>query len=214
MTAYLGIVEDGGYFYASYDYAAAEHGGTHLDAPFHFAEHANTVDRVSVPSTQNVINVTSQIPLHRLIGDACVVNVSRKCAKDRDYRITIDDVRDWENEHARRVDDCILLFRTDYSKYYADKRRYLGIVDTPDGNELHFPGTINCSCKRRRVTLTTVIESCFYTVSLLPASPFPTGTSLSLHSHSTSELEVEIRCTTTPFTRLLFVQWRSNQWIK
>ncbi|MDE2753148.1 MAG: cyclase family protein, partial [Gemmatimonadota bacterium] len=29
---------EGGYFYASYSFASAEHGGTHVDAPIHFAE--------------------------------------------------------------------------------------------------------------------------------------------------------------------------------
>jgi kynurenine formamidase len=28
---------EGGYFYASNDFEASEHGGTHLDAPIHFA---------------------------------------------------------------------------------------------------------------------------------------------------------------------------------
>ncbi len=29
---------EGGWFYSSYRYSGAEHGGTHLDAPIHFAE--------------------------------------------------------------------------------------------------------------------------------------------------------------------------------
>src|SRR5688572_5592924 len=29
---------DAGYWYSSYNFAASEHGGTHLDAPIHFAE--------------------------------------------------------------------------------------------------------------------------------------------------------------------------------
>src|SRR5918996_3213674 len=28
----------GGYYYSAFNYRAAEHGGTHLDAPIHFAE--------------------------------------------------------------------------------------------------------------------------------------------------------------------------------
>src|SRR5215210_1804624 len=34
----------GGYFYASNLFCAPEHGGTHLDAPIHFAEHGITAD--------------------------------------------------------------------------------------------------------------------------------------------------------------------------
>ena len=32
---------DKGYFYSAYNFSAAEHGGTHIDAPVHFAEGGN-----------------------------------------------------------------------------------------------------------------------------------------------------------------------------
>jgi hypothetical protein len=34
----------GGWFYSAYAFATAEHGGTHVDAPIHFAEGAATTD--------------------------------------------------------------------------------------------------------------------------------------------------------------------------
>ena len=37
---------DKGYFYSAYRYSAAEHGGTHLDAPVHFAKGRHTVDEI------------------------------------------------------------------------------------------------------------------------------------------------------------------------
>src|SRR5215212_615619 len=46
---------DKGYFYSAYRYSAAEHGGTHLDSPVHFAKGRYSVD---------------QLPLERL----CTVN--------------------------------------------------------------------------------------------------------------------------------------------
>src|ERR1044072_1682235 len=42
-TDFEGTTE-GGYYYSAYRYAAAEHGGTHLDAPVHFAKGKNSVD--------------------------------------------------------------------------------------------------------------------------------------------------------------------------
>src|SRR6058998_1367748 len=63
----------GGYYYAANNFAAAEHGGTHLDAPVHFAEGHWTTD---------------QIPVTRLVGRAAVVDVSRQADADRDYLIT------------------------------------------------------------------------------------------------------------------------------
>jgi len=41
-----------GYYYAANNFAAAEHGGTHLDAPVHFAEGRHTTDQI--PLTQLV----------------------------------------------------------------------------------------------------------------------------------------------------------------
>jgi len=52
---------DAGYFYASYSFASAEHGGTHLDAPIHFAEGRRAVH---------------EIPLSNLITTASVVDVT------------------------------------------------------------------------------------------------------------------------------------------
>src|SRR5437667_10913824 len=49
-----------GYYYAANNFAAAEHGGTHLDAPVHFAEGRHTTD---------------QIPVTQLIGPAIVVDL-------------------------------------------------------------------------------------------------------------------------------------------
>lgn len=60
-----------GYFYAANSFATSEHGGTHLDAPIHFAEGMQT---------------TEQIPLERLIGDAIVIDVSGSALQDRDYQ--------------------------------------------------------------------------------------------------------------------------------
>ena len=55
-----------GYYYASYDISASEHGGTHLDAPRHFAEGKWTAD---------------EIPLDRLIGPAIKIDISSKAAQ-------------------------------------------------------------------------------------------------------------------------------------
>jgi len=58
-----GILEDG-WWYASNNYGASEHGGTHADAPIHFAEKGKTID---------------QVPLHDWIGLAAKIDVVSKC---------------------------------------------------------------------------------------------------------------------------------------
>jgi kynurenine formamidase len=37
-----------GYYYSAYNYSAAEHGGTHIDAPVHFGEGKKSVDQLEL----------------------------------------------------------------------------------------------------------------------------------------------------------------------
>jgi kynurenine formamidase len=116
---------EGGYWYASAHFSASEHGGTHLDSPIHFGKDRETVD---------------QIPLHRLIGPAVVVDVAASCARDRDYQLRVDDLRAWEDAHGRIPEGAILLVRTGWGKFWPDKARYLGSDAPGDTAHLHFPG--------------------------------------------------------------------------
>jgi kynurenine formamidase len=115
---------DAGFFYAANAFATAEHGGTHLDAPIHFA-----ADRWTAEA----------IPLDRLIGPAVVIDVADQAAADRDYELTELDVEAWEAEHGAIAEGAIVLLRTGWGRYWPDRARYLG-DDTPgDASNLHFP---------------------------------------------------------------------------
>lgn len=116
---------EGGFFYAANNFKAAEHGGTHLDAPIHFAEGRRAADA---------------IPLTSLIGPAVVVDVSERATAD--YLITVDDFAAWEAAHGRIPDGAILLLHTGWGRFYGDRARYLGTEATgPDAvPQLHFPG--------------------------------------------------------------------------
>lgn len=114
-----------GYFYSAYSICTPEHGGTHLDAPQHFSADGATTD---------------EIPLENLIGPAVVIDVSGKAADDRNYRLTADDVRTFEERHGRIAAGAIVLMRTDWSRHWPDATAYLG-DDTPgDASKLEFPG--------------------------------------------------------------------------
>lgn len=115
----------GGWFYAAYAFASAEHGGTHLDAPIHFAAGGSTADR---------------IPLESLIGPAAVVDVSRRAHPD--YRVTVDDLVAWESEHGPIPDGAILLLRTGWGPRWPDREAYMGTAETGPAAalKLHFPG--------------------------------------------------------------------------
>lgn len=116
-----------GYYYAANNLSLAEHGGTHLDAPVHFAQGRWTTD---------------QIPLDRLMGDAVVVDVSASCEADPDYQVAVQDLERWESRYGRIPDGSILLVRTGYAHRWPDAARYLGTAER--GAEavpkLHFPG--------------------------------------------------------------------------
>ncbi len=115
---------EAGFFYASNAFCTPEHGGTHLDAPIHFAEGKRTVD---------------QIPIEQLIGPAVVIDVSAKAAADPDYRLTAEDVRAWELKHGAIPKDSIVLLRTGWGKRWPDRKRYLGDDKPGDASNLHFP---------------------------------------------------------------------------
>jgi kynurenine formamidase len=120
-------ITPGGYHYAANNLFTSEHGGTHLDAPLHFAAGRLAVD---------------QIPLDRLVGTAAIVDVSARAERDPDYQVTVDDLRRSEEEHGQLPKDAILLIRTGYSRRWPDAVRYLGTDERgPDAvAKLHFPG--------------------------------------------------------------------------
>jgi kynurenine formamidase len=116
---------EGGWFYSSYSVCTPEHGGTHLDAPIHFAEGGDS---------------TEEIPLENLLAQAYVIDVSEKAAADRNYRMTPDDVREFEAKHGEIEAGTVVLMRTDWSRHWPDAMAYLG-DDTPgDASNLQFPG--------------------------------------------------------------------------
>jgi kynurenine formamidase len=115
---------EGSYFYSANAFCAPEHGGTHLDAPIHFAERGRTAD---------------QIPLQDLVGPAVVIDVRAQVAKDADYALTPDDVRAFESKHGEIALGSIVLLRTGYGSRWPDRKAYFG-DDTPnDASQLHFP---------------------------------------------------------------------------
>jgi kynurenine formamidase len=113
-----------GYWYSSANYSASEHGGTHLDAPIHFAEKGWTSD---------------QIPINNLIGKAVVIDISAACAKNPDYQLTVSDIEQWESKNGKIPDQSIVLIRTGWGKFWPDKKKYLGDDKPGSVSNLHFP---------------------------------------------------------------------------
>jgi kynurenine formamidase len=114
-----------GYWYSSYNYSASEHVGTHMDAPFHFAEGKWT---------------TEQIPLAQTIGAGVVIDVRTKADAERDYLLKVDDISGWEKKYGRIPKAAIVLMYTGWGKYWGDRKRYFGTDEPGDVSNLHFPG--------------------------------------------------------------------------
>lgn len=116
-----------GYYYAANRFRTAEHGGTHLDAPRHFAEGRHTTD---------------QVEPERLVGEAAVVDVTARCTADPGYEVTADDLVAWEERHGRQLVDVIVLLRTGWASRWGDREAYLGTAATgPQAvPQLRFPG--------------------------------------------------------------------------
>ena len=120
-------VTDKGYFYSAYRYSAAEHGGTHLDAPVHFAKGHRTVD---------------EIPLEQLMGNGIVIDVTGQCASNPDYLVSVADFQNWERKNGRIAPGTIVFLRTGFGKRYPDRKSYLGTDERGAAAvaKLHFPG--------------------------------------------------------------------------
>ncbi|HET7439079.1 MAG TPA: cyclase family protein [Nitrospira sp.] len=114
-----------GYWYASGDFSMSEHGGTHIDAPIHFAEGRLAVD---------------EIPLQKLIAPAIVIDVRTLVEENHDYRLAPRDLEMWEARNGTIPQGAVVLMLTGWGRGWPDKFRYLGSQTPSDPKTLHFPG--------------------------------------------------------------------------
>jgi kynurenine formamidase len=117
----------GGWFYAAYNFTAAEHGGTHMDAPIHFAEGAHTAD---------------QVPLSRFIGPGIVIDVTKQAVADVDYLVSSGDIESFEKKHGKIPSGAVVLLNTGRANLYPDRAKYMGTAKRGKAAvaKLHFPG--------------------------------------------------------------------------
>ena len=115
----------GGYFYSSNSFCSPEHGGTHLDAPIHFAAEGATAERVG---------------LERLVAPAVVIDLRERAAKDADALLVPADLEAFEAASGAIAAGTIVLVHSGWSQRWPERKAYFG-DDTPgDASHLHFPG--------------------------------------------------------------------------
>ncbi len=121
-------ISEGGWWYSSNEYAASEHGGTHVDASIHFFEKGRTI---------------GQIPLQEWIGPAAKIDVTKKCLSDRDYQLSVRDILAWEKKHGRIPKGAwVIMYSGIDGRFYPNRKEVLGTEKTGKAAvaELHFPG--------------------------------------------------------------------------
>ena len=82
-----------------------EHTGTHFDAPVHWITGKDHSD-----------GSTDRIPVKNFVAPVCVIDRSKEVAKDPDYLLTADSVKEWEREHGRIEAGSWVVLRTDWYK--------------------------------------------------------------------------------------------------
>lgn len=118
---------EGGYYYSAYNFSAAEHGGTHLDSPVHFAEGGLTAD---------------QLPIKQLVGPGFIIDVSQQSAENVDYQVTTADIEAFEKAHGILPKGAMVLLMTGRAGLYNDREQYMGTTERGEAAvaKLHFPG--------------------------------------------------------------------------
>jgi kynurenine formamidase len=105
-------------------FETGEHTGTHFDAPVHWVTGKDLPD-----------NSVDRIPPRKFVGPACVIDVSADVAKNPDYLLTPQRIRQWEAQYGLIPAGAWVLLRTDWSKRTSPKE-YINLRE----NGPHTPG--------------------------------------------------------------------------
>jgi kynurenine formamidase len=82
-----------------------EHTGTHFDAPVHWVTGKDLID-----------NACDTIPARRLVGPACVIDVTRDVDANPDFLLTPERIAEWEAEFGLIPSESWVLLRTGWSR--------------------------------------------------------------------------------------------------
>ena len=90
--------------------------GTQLDPPAHWEIKGATI---------------SDIPATYAVRPLVVIDIHEKVAKDNGYHMQISDIKEWEAKHGKIPEGCVVMVRSDWSKYWKDIEKF---------NQKKFPG--------------------------------------------------------------------------
>jgi len=99
-----------------------EHSGTHMDAPLHIDPQGKSVEQIPVPD---------------LLLEAAVVDVRAPVSRNADYRLSAEDLQNWEKSHGPLPPGGALLALTGWGERWPSQIRYM---NQDAQGVLHFPG--------------------------------------------------------------------------
>jgi kynurenine formamidase len=103
-------------------FTMAEHTGTHLDAPNHFA--------IGQPSMD-------QLPVEQLFVPVVVIDVRSKVSENPDYLLNMSDLIVWEQFHGTIPENAVVMMYTGWDARWTDYAKY---KNAEKNGTLHFPG--------------------------------------------------------------------------
>ncbi len=103
-------------------YSTVEHYGTHLDAPIHFADNTASVDEIDTKD---------------FFAPLAVIDVRKQCEADSDYRLSVQDIKNWESKHGELPEGAVVLMSTGWSEKWGDMAAYR---NQDEDGKMHFPG--------------------------------------------------------------------------
>lgn len=110
-------------------FEGGEHVGTHFDAPIHWITGRDAAD-------------VSEVPPRHLVGPAVVIDKSAEAARDPDFLLTVDHIREFERRYGPLPEGGWLLYRTGWDARAHDQRAFLNASETGP----HTPGVaIECA---------------------------------------------------------------------
>lgn len=108
-------------------FTMGEHGGTHIDAPYHFNRGGKS---------------TEELMPDQLYGPVSVVDVRAQCAKNKDYQTTLDDLKKFEKEHGRIKNGSFVFMNTGWNHFWPSSEKFFNsdVNNILNITSLHFPG--------------------------------------------------------------------------
>lgn len=105
------------------NFRSGEHTGTHFDAPNHWVTGKDLGDIASVP-------------IDRLIRPVVVLDFSERVARNPDFLLEVDDIKQWEADNGPLPDGGWMIYRTGWDQHSHSQQSFINADDTGS----HTPG--------------------------------------------------------------------------